>query len=58
MQDTGSVYGRRPITGRFVRTVEETWNFVFSNGDTIGSTQKSPVLFRRPRHTFQLEKSR
>ncbi|HMQ87946.1 MAG TPA: polymorphic toxin-type HINT domain-containing protein [Flavilitoribacter sp.] len=42
MQDSGSVYGRRPITGRFVRTVEETWNFVFSNGDTIGSTPNHP----------------
>jgi hypothetical protein len=34
----------RPITGWFERTAPEVWNYVFSTGDTIGSTPNHPFF--------------
>ncbi len=37
-------YIYRPITGWFERTAPEVWNYVFSTGDTIGSTPNHPFF--------------
>lgn len=35
-------YAYRPITGWFERTANETWDYIFSNGDTISCTPNHP----------------